>query len=93
MDWQHFYAGAWLYPIKIKLILAVLIVWIFAGLFYIHKKGIASRFVLMNYAISFVLVVIIGYFGGNLVYGGPSAEKKAASSAQVPSSSARAAIG
>lgn len=71
MDWQHFYAGAWLYPIKIKLILAaVLIVWIFAGLFYIHKKGIASRFVLMNYAISFVLVVIIGYFGGNLVYGG-----------------------
>ena len=71
MDWQHFYAGAWLHPIKIKLFLAaVLIVWISAGLFIAYKKGIGSRFVMLNYSVSFLLVVVLGYFGGDLVYGG-----------------------
>jgi len=71
MDWQHFYAGAWLHPIKIKLFLAaVLIAWISAGLFIAYKRGIESRFVMLNYSVSFLLVVVLGYFGGDLVYGG-----------------------
>ncbi len=70
MDWQHFYGGAWLFAVKVKLILAtLLVVWILAGLWYAYKRGVESRFVLMNYAISFVMVVVLGYFGGNLVYG------------------------
>lgn len=71
MDWQHFYAGAWLYPIKIKLLLApVLIVWVLAGVILAHKRGVESGFVTINYGISFIMVVALGYFGGNLVYGG-----------------------
>ena len=71
MDWQHFYAGAWLFPIKIKLVLAViLIVLVFASIFLAHKKGVGSGIVLLNYIVSFAVVVVLGYFGGNLVYGG-----------------------
>jgi mono/diheme cytochrome c family protein len=71
MDWQHFYAGAWLYPIKIKLVLAgVLLVLVFASVFLARKKGAASGIVLTNYAASFLVVVVLGYYGGNLVYGG-----------------------
>jgi uncharacterized membrane protein len=71
MDWQHFYAGAWLYPIKIKILLAVvLIIMVFAGILLAYKRGVGSGFVLLNYSISFVLVVVLGYFGGDLVYGG-----------------------
>jgi uncharacterized membrane protein/cytochrome c551/c552 len=71
MDWQHFYAGAWLHPIKIKLVLAgVLLALVFSSVFLAYKKGAGSRIVLINYAASFLVVVILGYYGGNLVYGG-----------------------
>lgn len=71
MDWQHFYAGAWIPPIKIKLVLAaVLIVWVSAGIFIAHKRGPGSGLVMVNYSVSFILVVVLGYFGGDLVYGG-----------------------
>ena len=71
MDWQHFYAGVWLRPIKIKILLAaVLIVSVSVGIFLAYKKGTGSGLVLINYGISFVIVVVLGYYGGNLVYGG-----------------------
>ena len=71
MDWQHFYNGAWLFPVKIKFILAaVLILLIFASVFLAYRKGTESGLVLANYSLSFVVVVMLGYFGGNLVYGG-----------------------
>lgn len=72
MDWQHFDAGAWLHPIKIKLVLAViLLVLVFASVILVHKqKRAGTGIVLTNYAASFVIVVVLGYFGGNLVYGG-----------------------
>jgi uncharacterized membrane protein len=73
MDWQHFYAGAWLFPIKIKIILAcvlevLLCVSVIAG----RKLGAESRAVLMMYGLCFLTVVALGYFGGQLVYGGRS---------------------
>ena len=71
MDWQHFYAGAWLHPIRIKLVLAiVLLTLVFASVFLAHKKGAGSGIVLANYAASFLIVVVLGYYGGELVYGG-----------------------
>ncbi len=70
MDWQHFYAGAWLHAIKVKLVLAsVLVVWVAAGLYYARSKGLGSGYVMLNYIVSFLMVVVLGYFGGNLVYG------------------------
>ena len=39
MDWQHFYAGAWLNQIKIKLVLAVLLlVLVFVSVFLVQRK-------------------------------------------------------
>jgi uncharacterized membrane protein len=70
MDWQHFYDGDWLFPIKVKLVLAViLIMLVLNSVFLVHKKGTGSGWVLLNYTASFVVVVALGYFGGNLVYG------------------------
>jgi cytochrome c6 len=70
MDWQHFYAGDWLVVIKWKMVLAsILIVSVFTSVFLVRKKGDASKLVMGNYLVSFVLVVALGYLGGNLVYG------------------------
>jgi uncharacterized membrane protein len=71
MDWQHFYAGVWLNQIKIKLVLAVLLlVLVFVSVFLVQRKGTGSAIVLTNYAASFLVVVVLGYYGGDLVYGG-----------------------
>jgi uncharacterized membrane protein len=71
MDWQHFYAGAWLFPIKMKLILfSALAVFLLFTVALGRKVGTEARSVLAMYALCFVTVVGLGYFGGQLVYGG-----------------------
>lgn len=70
MDWQHFYAGEWIFAIRLKLVLAVvLIILVVSSIFLGLRKGVESRWVLVNYLASFMVVVVLGYFGGNLVYG------------------------
>jgi uncharacterized membrane protein len=70
MDWQHFYGGAWLFPIKVKLILApTLLVLTFIAYLVGRKAGVESKVVILLYSICFCLVVALGYFGGQLVYG------------------------
>jgi mono/diheme cytochrome c family protein len=70
MDWQHFYLGAWLTPIKYKLMLAgVLLVLLGLSVTLGHKLGPDSKAVLSLYTLSFFTVVLLGYFGGNLVFG------------------------
>ena len=69
-DWQHFYDGAWLFPIKAKLALAViLLLLVTAGIFLVHAKGEGARPITLIYVCSFLVVVVLGYFGGDLVYG------------------------
>lgn len=82
MDWQHDYAGAMLFPIKMKLVFApALLVLLAAAVILGVKKGAESKAVLAIYCLSFVTVVILGYFGGQLVYGAkapaPPADVKA----------------
>ncbi|MEJ2164733.1 MAG: c-type cytochrome [Desulfobacterales bacterium] len=70
MDWLHYYAGAMLFPIKMKLIFApalTILLWIAVVLGY--KKGPTYKPVIALYCACFVIVVILGYFGGQLVYG------------------------
>jgi uncharacterized membrane protein len=70
MDWYHYYAGAMLLPIKVKLIFApglTILLWIAVILGY--KKGAGSRPVLAIYCACFAIVIILGYFGGQMVYG------------------------
>lgn len=75
MDWQHFYAGAWIEPIKIKLITtSILVVLLAASLYLGRKYGPASAKVLPVYFLCVVAVFILGYFGGQLTFGGRTIE-------------------
>lgn len=70
MDWQHFYAGAWIRPIKVKLTVAPLLAILLAAAIYLGRKfGAVSIKVLPVYFLCFCAVVVLGYFGGQLVYG------------------------
>jgi mono/diheme cytochrome c family protein/uncharacterized membrane protein len=71
MDWQHYYAGAWLFPIKMKLPLAglLLILLVFA-LSAGYRTETISKQALIIYALCLLNVTALGYFGGELVYGG-----------------------
>jgi uncharacterized membrane protein len=71
MDWQHYYAGAWLFPIKMKLPLAglLLILLVFAFSASYRAETITKQ-VLTIYALCLLNVTALGYFGGELVYGG-----------------------
>ena len=71
MDWQHFYGGALLLPIKVKLTVSpILAVLLFATILLARKYGVTSKIVLPIYFLCFCCVVVLGYFGGQLVYGG-----------------------
>jgi len=70
MDWYHYYAGAMIFPIKMKLIFApALLILLAAAVILGHKQGAESRKVLAIYCLCFGTVIILGYFGGQLVYG------------------------
>jgi mono/diheme cytochrome c family protein len=70
MDWQHFYGGAWIRPIKVKLTVAPsLAILLAAAIYFGRKYGAASIRVLPVYFLCFCAVVVLGYFGGQLVYG------------------------
>ena len=79
MDWQHHYGGAWLFPIKIKIGLAVLllVLLIVAVILGRTLKENSIR-VLAIYGLCLLNVAALGYFGGELIYGGsgrlPAAE-------------------
>jgi mono/diheme cytochrome c family protein len=71
MDWQHFYHGAWLLPIKAKIGLAgALFVALSYALILIYQGEPAQKKLLVVNLLAFILVVALGYFGGSLVYGG-----------------------
>jgi uncharacterized membrane protein len=73
MDWQHYYNGLWLHSIKMKLILAgILLVLVAIGIFA-NRRGDAPLIILISiYFLSFLTVVATGYYGGELVMGGAS---------------------
>ncbi len=69
-DWQHFLGGAWIVPIRWKLILtaalfAVLIIACLSGK-KLEKISFGQLFI---YLIGLLIVVVIGYFGAELVHG------------------------
>ena len=70
MDWQHFYGGAFLFPIKMKLVLAgvLLIFLVLAVIFGLFGEKFTT-IVLALYGLCLLSAVGLGYFGGELVYG------------------------
>jgi len=77
LDWKYYYAGVWLYPIKMKIALAglLLILLVFA-LSAGHKAETVSKSAVIIYALCLVNVTAIGYFGGELVFGDRTALKE-----------------
>ncbi len=70
-DWQHFYEGAWLFPIKMKLALSgILIILLFVALIVGRKAKMETKAMLAIYTLCFLTVVVLGYFGGQLVFEG-----------------------
>ncbi len=74
LDWQHFYGGAFLFPIKMKFVLAALLIVLLctaAVKSMRSENGVRSR--LMIHLAALLVVAGLGYFGGELVYGKKSA--------------------
>ncbi|HUJ90980.1 MAG TPA: c-type cytochrome [Syntrophorhabdales bacterium] len=70
-DWQHYFGGGWLNPIKIKLILAgILLVLAFIAIVAGRKDERTSSGVALLYTLCVVCVLGLGFFGGQLVYSG-----------------------
>jgi mono/diheme cytochrome c family protein len=72
VDWQYFYAGAWPFPIKMKFILApVLLILYFLGVWYGRTETMVShisRKYLAVTILTFFAVVFLGLYGGQLVF-------------------------
>jgi uncharacterized membrane protein len=76
-DWQHFYDGDWLFPIKMKLILTgALIVLLFIGVIFGRKKETETKSSLAIYTLCFLVIAALGYFGGQLVFEGEGRPEK-----------------
>ena len=70
-DWQHFFAGGWLLSVKIKLVLAGLLVILLAVALIVGRyPRPMSGTCFTLYVLSLLAVIGLGYFGGNLVYDG-----------------------
>ena len=76
LDWKYYYAGAWLFPIKMKIMLAglLLILLVFA-LSAGYKAETVSKSAVILYAFCLLNVTALGYFGGELVFGKSSPRK------------------
>ncbi|MGR8935865.1 MAG: DUF2231 domain-containing protein [Gammaproteobacteria bacterium] len=73
VDWQRYYHGAWLPPIRMKLLLApVLLLLLSAGVFMGYRQGAQAKGLLFIYLLSLLTVSTMGYFGGQLTFGGRS---------------------
>jgi mono/diheme cytochrome c family protein len=70
-DWLHFFKGALIPPIKMKMILAsVVLVLLAIGIILGSEVKIHAVPMLFVYGLAFVAVVGLGWYGARLVYGG-----------------------
>jgi mono/diheme cytochrome c family protein len=84
MDWQHYYHGAWMLLIVIKICLAsFLFVLLTIGLILQYKGWGESKLILVIYLLGFFAVVGLGYCGGKVVFEGPSSAGAAGASLEV----------
>jgi mono/diheme cytochrome c family protein len=70
VDWQHFYSGTWLFPIKImKMLLAgALVIFLLFVIILCRRAQTNMPTILPAYGLCFFTVIGLGYFGGELVY-------------------------
>lgn len=69
MDWLHFYGGAWLFPIRMKILLAsTLAVVLLICLLLERRAHVMRRTLLFFLTLGFMASAGLGYFGGELVF-------------------------
>jgi uncharacterized membrane protein len=70
MDWQHFYRGAWLLPIKIKMVLSgiLFLLFLLGAWAFISKGKFRTKALLILSTLGLFVVGLLGFFGGQLVY-------------------------
>jgi len=69
MDWHQFYRGAFIFPIKMKFLLAAVLIVLLAAVVYRDMKSPSNKKTLIAYGFCLITVVGLGYFGGELVFG------------------------
>lgn len=67
-DWIHFYGSAWIFPIQMKVILAAVLLPLLIVAYMLNKRQDSERPLLWIYLLSAVDVIVIAYFGAELVY-------------------------
>lgn len=71
MDWMHFYAGTWVFPIRIKIILAAALGGLLAvGVYGVWRAPRRFPWLLALCGLCALDVAGMGYFGAELVYAG-----------------------
>ena len=69
LDWQHFYGGAWILPIQIKMgLAAALLILLTLAITRRQSMETAGRPFLILALLALFTVTGLGYFGGELVY-------------------------
>jgi len=67
-DWQHFYEGAWVFPIKVKLVLSgVLLILLYSAYRHGRHAEAETKKTLAIYTLCALTVVALGYLGGQLM--------------------------
>jgi len=79
LDWLHYFRGAWLLQIKVKMVLASAVLLILGtGIIVGSEVKVRTLLQTVLYALAFLCVLGLGYFGAKLVYGGWGGDKAAA---------------
>lgn len=70
LDWQYLYRHAWGFNIEMKLILGpLLFFWLLGIVISNRRAGPGSLWSKAFYLLAFLTVVLLGFYGGNIVYG------------------------
>ena len=71
MDWQHFYSGAWIFPIQMKIALAITLLILLSITLLVFRNGnVRPSIKIILCTLCLFNVMGLGYFGGQLVYEG-----------------------
>lgn len=76
MDWQHFYGGVWIFAVKAKIVLGIIFLVLLVWGIWASQRPERGRAMLLTYALAFCVSVALGYFGGDIVFGGRTPDSK-----------------
>lgn len=70
LDWQYSFAGEWLTPIKIKLVMAALMTILLIAIVRVGANAEKSPVkLLVLYGLTLITAINLGFWGGELVFG------------------------